>query len=101
MAVMLVQEAEAFHHPGVEAIARMTRNLAHNVKPLFEPLKFAASRRREDRDLAIFALVAVLRYCFAIESEMRFSDVCTVVFIDPEKLEASRRSAYSCTVVGI
>ena len=53
----------------------MARDLIYDVKPVFEPLKFAAGRRRKDCNLAIFALVAVLRYCFAMESEMRLSEV--------------------------
>ena len=53
----------------------MARDFAHDVKPVLEPLKFAASRRGEDCDLAIFALITVLRYCFAIESEDRVNVV--------------------------
>lgn len=53
----------------------MARNLTHDVKPVLEPSKFAAGRHREDCDLAIFALITVLRYCFAIESEDRINVV--------------------------
>ncbi len=53
----------------------MPSNFAHDVEAVFEPLKLAASCRRKDRDLAIFALIAVLSYCFAIESDTRLSEV--------------------------
>jgi hypothetical protein len=61
----------------------MTCDLAHDVKPILEPLKIAASRRWEDCELAIFALVTVLGYCLAIESEARLSVVCRVVVMSP------------------
>jgi hypothetical protein len=73
----------------------MACDLSHDVKPVFEPMKFAASRRWEDCDFAVFALIAVLRYGFAKESETRLSVVCTVVFMTPAPLEESRRTAYS------
>ena len=53
----------------------MAGHFTHDVKAVFEPGKLAASRRREDCDLAILALIAVLGYCLAIESETRLSEV--------------------------
>jgi hypothetical protein len=50
----------------------MARNLTDDVESILEPGKFAARRNREDRDLAILALVPVLGYVFAIVSETRF-----------------------------
>jgi hypothetical protein len=73
--LMSVKERKALHHPRVEPIGRMTRHFAHDVKAVFEPRKLASSRRRKDRDLAIFALITVLCYVFAIESETRLSVV--------------------------
>lgn len=49
--------------------------LAHHVEPILEPLDFAAGRNWKDRDFAILALITVLRYWFATESETRFSVV--------------------------
>jgi hypothetical protein len=60
MSVMIVQELQPLHHPRVQAIARMFRDLARNVKPIAQPRKLAARRRREDRNLAILALVSML-----------------------------------------
>jgi hypothetical protein len=75
VALVILKETEAFHHPRIETVARMARDLAHDVKPIFEPLEFASSRRREDCRFAILALIAVLGYDFAIESETRLSVV--------------------------
>jgi hypothetical protein len=73
---MFVQKREAFHHPRVEAVARMTSDLAHDVRPVFEPLQLAARRHRKDRGFAVLAAIAVLGYVFAaIESETRLSVV--------------------------
>jgi hypothetical protein len=49
--------------------------LADDVQSVPEPLEFAARRRWEDRDLAVFALIAVSRYVLAMVSETRFSVV--------------------------
>lgn len=53
----------------------MPRDLAHDVKAIFEPRELAAGRRRKDGDLAVFALVAVLGYVLAVVSETS----CSVV----------------------
>jgi hypothetical protein len=73
---VLVEEREAVHHPGVEPAVGVFRDLPHDVRTIFEPAKLAARRRREDRDLAVFTLVAVLRYVLAIVSETS----CSVVW---------------------
>ena len=54
----------------------MCGDLADDVKPVLEPGELAASRRRKDGDLAIFALIAVLRYVLAMVSETS----CSVVW---------------------
>jgi len=53
----------------------MARNFANDVEPIFEPCKLAASRGRKDCDLAVLALIPVLRYVLAVVSETRFSVV--------------------------
>ena len=75
VADVLVEEDEALHHPGIETVVRVLGDLTHDVQPVFEPTQLAAGRRRKDRDLAILALVAVLRYVLAIVSETS----CSVV----------------------
>ena len=57
---MLVEKAEAFHHPRVEARAGVARDFPHDVKPIPKPGQLAASRRWKDCDLAIFALITEL-----------------------------------------
>jgi len=57
---MLFEKGQAFHHPRVEARAGVARDFAHDVEPIPKPGQFAASRRRKDCDLAIFALVTEL-----------------------------------------
>jgi hypothetical protein len=61
----------------------MACHLAHDMEPISKPGELAASRDRKNRDLAILALIPVLRYglAIAIESETSVSVVCTVVFI--------------------
>ncbi len=53
----------------------MPGNLAYDVEPVLQPRKLAPRGRREDCDLAIFALVALLGYVFAIESDTSSSVV--------------------------
>lgn len=60
--MVVVEERKAFHHPRIEPIARVPGNLSDDVKPIAQPLQLAARGRWEDRDLAIFTLVPVLRY---------------------------------------
>jgi hypothetical protein len=60
VALVIAEKLEAFHHPRIEAVARMLRDLARDVDAIFKPREFGARRRRKDRDLAIFALVSVL-----------------------------------------
>jgi hypothetical protein len=54
----------------------MASYLPHHMEPILEPLKFAAGRGWEDCDFTILALITVLRYCFATESETS----CSVVW---------------------
>jgi hypothetical protein len=61
MPLMIVEKGCALHHPRIEAVAGVACHLAHDVQSVLEPLQLAASRRREDRDFAIFTLVSVLR----------------------------------------
>ena len=75
MALMFVQKREPLHHPRIEPVARMPRDLPYDVHSIFEPLKLATGRDRKDRGLAILAAIAYLRYVFAIVSETRFSVV--------------------------
>ena len=75
MALMVVEKRQALHHPRVQPVGRMPRHLAHDVKPVPQPPQLAACRRREDCDLAIFALIAVLGYVLAMLSETS----CSVV----------------------
>ena len=75
MAIVLVEKSKPIHHPRVQAAARVPSDFADDVGSIFEPGKLGAGRCREDRDFAIFALVSVLRYVFAIVSETRFSVV--------------------------
>jgi hypothetical protein len=53
----------------------MPRDLTNDVRSIFEPRQLAAGGGREDRDLAILALVAEARYIFAVLAESRFSVV--------------------------
>jgi hypothetical protein len=69
---MGIEEPQPVHHPGIEPIAGMAGNLAHDVQPISQPLKLVPRGDREDCRLAIFALIAVLGYVLAIESETRF-----------------------------
>ena len=75
MADVFVEEGQAIHHPGIEPAARVLGHLAHDVQPVLEPTQFVTGRRRKDGDLAILALVAVLRYVLAIVSETSWSVV--------------------------
>jgi hypothetical protein len=75
VADVLVEEGETLHHPGIEPVVRVLGHLSHDVQPVFEPTKLVAGCRRKDGDLAILALVAVLRYVLAIVSETS----CSVV----------------------
>jgi hypothetical protein len=75
VADVFVEEGETLHHPGVEPVVRMLGHLTHDVQPVFEPTQLVAGRRRKDGDLAILALVTVLRYVLAIVSETS----CSVV----------------------
>jgi hypothetical protein len=45
----------------------VTGDFTYDVKAVLKPAELRARRRREDCDLAILALIAVLRYGFAIE----------------------------------
>lgn len=62
MAAMLVQECQPFHHPRIQTRYRMPRHLTDDVKAVLQPGQLGARRGWKDCDLAIFALVAVLRY---------------------------------------
>jgi hypothetical protein len=62
MASVFVQERQSFHHPGVQTRGRMSRHLTNDVKPVLQPGQFRTRRGWEDCNLAIFALVTVLRY---------------------------------------
>jgi hypothetical protein len=53
----------------------MSRHLTNHVEAVLEPRELAAGGRWKDGDLAVFALIAVLRYVFAVESETS----CSVV----------------------
>ena len=75
MALVLVEERQALHHPGIQSVAEVTRDLAHDVQAVAQPCELAASGRREDRELAILTSVAVLCYVFAIVSVSSFSVV--------------------------
>jgi hypothetical protein len=57
---MLLEKSEAFHHPRVEARDGVARDFPHDVKPIPKPGQLAASRRRKDCHLAIFALITEL-----------------------------------------
>jgi hypothetical protein len=35
---VLVEKRESVHHPGVEAVARVARDLANHVNAIFKPL---------------------------------------------------------------
>lgn len=70
VALMLVEERQTIHHPGVEAAGAMARYLADDVQAILEPAQFGARGGWENCGFAIFALIAVLRYCFAIESDI-------------------------------
>ena len=98
--MVFVQKAKRLHHPRVESIARMPRHLANDVQPILEPLQLAASRYGEDRGRAVFAVIAVTRYDFAIESETRFSVVWKIVVEVPVTPLLWRCVTYSSTEVG-
>lgn len=70
VSLMVVEECEPVHHPRIEPIARMLRNLTSDVKAILEPLQLSAGRGRENRDFAVFALVTVL-HRYARVSEKR------------------------------
>ncbi len=53
----------------------MPRDLTSDVKTVLEPCELAARRRWEDGDLAVLALIPVLRYVLAMVSETRLSVV--------------------------
>jgi hypothetical protein len=53
----------------------MARHLAHDVHAIPKPAQLRTGRNRKDRRLAILALIPVLSYVLAIESETRFSVV--------------------------
>jgi hypothetical protein len=46
----------------------MCGDLANDVEPVPEPRELAAGRCRKDRDLAVLALITVLRYVLAVVS---------------------------------
>jgi len=75
VALVRVEKRKAFHHPGVEAAARMPCDLTSDVKTVLEPRELAPGRRWEDGDLAVLALIPVLRYVLAMVSETRLSVV--------------------------
>lgn len=75
MTLVLVEKGEAVHHPRIESVAGVAGDLAHDVKPILEPRKLAACGGWKDCYLTILALISVLRYCFAVESETRVSVV--------------------------
>ena len=54
----------------------MARDLTNDVQPILQPRKLAAGRRRKDGDLAVFTLIAVFGYVFAVVSESS----CSVVW---------------------
>ncbi len=76
MSLVFLEKRRAFRHPGIQAVRRMPRDLAHDVQTILQPSQLAAGRRRKDGDLAVFALVAVLRYVLAMVSETS----CSVVW---------------------
>jgi hypothetical protein len=53
----------------------MARNLTNDVQTILQPAQFVASRDGKDGRFTILALIPVLRYVLAIESETRFSVV--------------------------
>jgi hypothetical protein len=75
MPVVFVKKSKSVHHPRVEAVAGVARDLANHVRSILEPLQLASGRHRKDCALAILAPVAEARYVFAIVSETRFSVV--------------------------
>ncbi len=99
---MPVEKGQAFHHPRVEARTGVARDFAHDVEPIPKPGQLAASRRRKDRDLAIFALVTeLLGYGFdRMESVASESVVWYVVVEVPFSPASVRCVAYSSTDVG-
>jgi len=54
----------------------MARHLTNDMQAILEPRELAAGCGRKDGDLAIFTLKTVLRYVFAVVSEMS----CSVVW---------------------
>jgi len=76
MALMLVEKSQPFGHPRVEPAGRVFRDLANDVGTIPKPLQLAARRRWEDGDLAVLALITILRaQDLAIESETSLSVV--------------------------
>jgi hypothetical protein len=53
----------------------MACDLTNDVQTVLQPAQLVASRDRKDRRLTILALIPVLGYVLAIESETRFSVV--------------------------
>jgi hypothetical protein len=60
VAVVVVEERQAFHNPGIEAAARVAEDLTYDVTPIAQPGEFAAGRRGPDGLFAFFALIAEL-----------------------------------------
>jgi hypothetical protein len=60
MSDMIVEKRQPVHHPRLEAAARVPRDFAYDVHPVFEPLQLRTRGRREDRGLAILALITIL-----------------------------------------
>jgi len=69
VALMLLEKREAVHHPGIETVRGVASNFTHHMQPVFEPSELASRRGWKDRDLAVFAFIAVLRYGLVAESE--------------------------------
>lgn len=56
---MVVEKFQAVHHPGIESVTRMLRDLARNVEAIFEPGEFRTRGNQKDRRFTLIALVPV------------------------------------------
>ncbi len=69
MAFVLVEKSEPFHHPLIESVGGMLRNLAHDVRTLLQPAKLAARGGRIDGDAAIFAAITI-RHAVLVQPQL-------------------------------
>ena len=76
VAVVFVEKSEPLHHPGIESVGGVLRYLAHDVRTLLQPAKFATSGRRKDARGAIFAAIAVLH---AVVVQLQLFNACVIV----------------------